>query len=73
MMILSDLQVHQVQTDKNYRKSLLLLQKYHLWKKVQITTEMPDGMQQQLIELDRMKNNQVLIVAQLSELTGDET
>ena len=35
---------------------------------MQIKTELQDGIQQQTIELDRMKKCQVLIVAKLSEL-----
>ena len=69
MIIISDLQFHQIQTDKKSIENHYCFYKDIIYgKKVPISTEMQDGVQQQTIELDRMQNNQVLIVEKLSEL-----
>ena len=69
MIILSDLQVHPVPAKKKSIENQYCFYKAIIYgKNVQIKTELKDGTQQQTIELDRMKNCQVLIVAKLSEL-----
>ena len=57
MVILSDLQVHWIKTQKTSIENWYCFYRDIIYgKKVQITTKTHDEIQQQTIELERMKN-----------------